>query len=471
VHRGFHLIFRILAGAALLQSVAASAATQAQIDAARTSGLAWLYQHQQGDGGWGSVPGLAVQSTSAAVNALLNAGVQTGNTYNAAVSRLANVDPSSVDGMSRKLDTLMRTGTDVSAFASRLQSSRNIYKAWGSLPGYGYGPADTALALSALLDAVPTYTNNDVAYALCSAILPTQHTGGGWSYLGGGTGAPASATPGAIIPTAYAILVLQKINTTRFTGLSCSGTPYTFTTSINNGIAFLLTKQNADNGFGENGTSGALETALAYMAISGVNPAHAALGPARDDLIATQQPDGSWAGDPFQTALALQSFPATTLTDTAQDGIPDVVKVALGINVNDGTSGRALRPGNGQSITGTTAPIALADLTTNQSASLALTGSGGTPPYSYTLLSGKLPDGMTLASDGTISGTPTTAGQFNFIYELTDSLGAPFTLAGQITVSATPKVVPALPVWGSILFALMLLGSGIVTERRRTRHS
>ena len=38
----------------------------------------------------------------------------------------------------------------------------------------------------------------------------------------------------------------------------------------------------------------------------------------------------------------------------------------------------------------------------------------GQPPYSWSLISGALPPGLTLATNGVISGTPTTNGTFNF---------------------------------------------------------
>lgn len=50
----------------------------------------------------------------------------------------------------------------------------------------------------------------------------------------------------------------------------------------------------------------------------------------------------------------------------------------------------------------------------------AKTGGGAGPPYSYVLLSGAVPDGMTLRSDGLISGRPTTAGTSTFWLELRD---------------------------------------------------
>lgn len=47
---------------------------------------------------------------------------------------------------------------------------------------------------------------------------------------------------------------------------------------------------------------------------------------------------------------------------------------------------------------------------------------GGTPPYTFSVISGALPDGLTLDSvTGIVSGTPIIAGLFNFIIEVTDS--------------------------------------------------
>lgn len=49
---------------------------------------------------------------------------------------------------------------------------------------------------------------------------------------------------------------------------------------------------------------------------------------------------------------------------------------------------------------------------------------GGTPPYTFNLTSGAFPDGLTLNADGTITGTPTTAGDFNATVDVADSAGA-----------------------------------------------
>jgi hypothetical protein len=53
--------------------------------------------------------------------------------------------------------------------------------------------------------------------------------------------------------------------------------------------------------------------------------------------------------------------------------------------------------------------------------SFQLAGSGGTPPYVFSLVSGSLPDGLTLSSTGLISGTPTAAGTSNFVLGIHDA--------------------------------------------------
>lgn len=71
--------------------------------------------------------------------------------------------------------------------------------------------------------------------------------------------------------------------------------------------------------------------------------------------------------------------------------------------------------------------------------------SGGTAPYTYVLTAGTLPGGITLAADGTLSGTPTAIGTFNFSVTATDST------TGNGPYSSAPRgyslvVVDAVPV-------------------------
>jgi hypothetical protein len=72
-------------------------------------------------------------------------------------------------------------------------------------------------------------------------------------------------------------------------------------------------------------------------------------------------------------------------------------------------------------ITSSTLPSGV--LNTAYTTTLTATGGSGTG-YTWTLSSGSLPAGLSLASStGVISGTPTTAGTSNFTVEVTDSLG------------------------------------------------
>jgi hypothetical protein len=79
-----------------------------------------------------------------------------------------------------------------------------------------------------------------------------------------------------------------------------------------------------------------------------------------------------------------------------------------------------------------------------------LTASGGEPPYKWSLAEGVLPPGLTLSTNGLISGTPTNAGTFNFVARVTDSLLATatqtlsvvvYTLSSSVTFSVTPSAV------------------------------
>jgi hypothetical protein len=55
--------------------------------------------------------------------------------------------------------------------------------------------------------------------------------------------------------------------------------------------------------------------------------------------------------------------------------------------------------------------------------SSAVTASGGTSPYLYAKTSGSLPGGLTLHTNGTLDGTPTTCGDFTFTVTATDDHG------------------------------------------------
>jgi hypothetical protein len=74
--------------------------------------------------------------------------------------------------------------------------------------------------------------------------------------------------------------------------------------------------------------------------------------------------------------------------------------------------------------------------------SSALVATGGVPAYTFSITSGSLPPVLALnASTGAITGTPTTAGPFNFAAKVVDSTGSQAgtaTAACTITISDIP---------------------------------
>ncbi len=113
-------------------------------------------------------------------------------------------------------------------------------------------------------------------------------------------------------------------------------------------------------------------------------------------------------------------------------------------------------PTETQSITITiepTAPLAITTTTlpngvvgTVYPAGTQLQATGGVPPYTWTLLTNQatFPTGLTLASNGAITGTPTATGIFNtFTVRVSDSETTPMTAtttAGQLSITITNQL-------------------------------
>jgi uncharacterized protein (TIGR03437 family) len=78
--------------------------------------------------------------------------------------------------------------------------------------------------------------------------------------------------------------------------------------------------------------------------------------------------------------------------------------------------------------------------------SFSFAATGGSPPYNWSVSSGSLPPGLALASNGSLTGTPTSTGQFSFLVQVSDSpqqslaaqvSTAPFTIRITQPVSVT----------------------------------
>lgn len=130
-----------------------------------------------------------------------------------------------------------------------------------------------------------------------------------------------------------------------------------------------------------------------------------------------------------------------TATDSASVGSGGPYSVANSYSITIGAPTITIAP---TTLTGATAGVAY---------SQSITASGGVAPYTYTVTAGALPAGLTLASGGTLSGTPSAGGTFSFTITATDSAtgtGAPFTgnrayamTVAAATISISPSTLPS----------------------------
>jgi len=95
----------------------------------------------------------------------------------------------------------------------------------------------------------------------------------------------------------------------------------------------------------------------------------------------------------------------------------------------------------------------------------AVSATGGTSPYAWSISSGTLPTGVSLASSGAISGTPTVAGTFPFTIAVKDSTGASASanLSINVVTPAAPSVSISSPANGSTVSGTISV-SGVASD-------
>lgn len=135
------------------------------------------------------------------------------------------------------------------------------------------------------------------------------------------------------------------------------------------------------------------------------------------------------------------SISGTTLTYTPTSGYSGTDSLTYRVT-NDGGSAQATVTITVTAPTLAITPSTLSQTQVGSSFSETLSASLGTAPYTFT--ASGLPNGVTLAEDGTLSGIPEEAGDFTVTVTATDDLGA----IGQADLSLT--VLPEDPVAGDV---------------------
>lgn len=116
----------------------------------------------------------------------------------------------------------------------------------------------------------------------------------------------------------------------------------------------------------------------------------------------------------------------------AAQSIADAAAVKLaGCIADDYNRQHARRPA--RCIITSTSPLPEGDV--GEPYSVVLAQTGATLPVTWSLLSGALPDGLSLSSGGVISGTPTVAASFGFVVRLSNLTGTSCTKQLSITIN------------------------------------
>ena len=115
----------------------------------------------------------------------------------------------------------------------------------------------------------------------------------------------------------------------------------------------------------------------------------------------------------------------------------------------------------------TLTPSSLPNGTTGVSYSQTLTGSGGTAPYSFGLVSGGVPLGLTLTGAGVLAGTPLAATTYDFSVRATAANGC-FSASAYTIAIAQGAGVPTMPQALLAFLAMGLAALGYLRLRRRT---
>jgi hypothetical protein len=272
--------------------------------------------------------------------------------------------------------------------------------------------------------------------------------------LGGTVGVPYSATlttsPQAFAAWSYTGSLPPGLSMTAGSSYAAtiSGTPtvagtYTFTVQAN---------------LGTNPNAGPILVTQAYIVVIA-----AAQVPPPVSISPSSLPNGTLGTAYLQVLTASGGYGAGTYTFSMDPSSPGSLPAGLTITTAGTIAGTPVALGififsvrvtsqtaNGGSvsvsqaysitITGTTLAIVTTSLpsgTVGVLYSQALAASGGTPPYTWRLTGSTLSVGLTLATSGTFSGTPTTAGSFTYQVTVSDSA------QGSATGSFTIRIAPA----------------------------
>src|SRR6185312_2159900 len=154
---------------------------------------------------------------------------------------------------------------------------------------------------------------------------------------------------------------------------------------------------------------------------------------------------------PYSYAITAGALPAGLILNPATGAVTGTPTTAgtfnFTVTATDSTGGTAATKSSNCSVVIAPPTIAVTCITSTGQVgvaySSAFVASGGTAPYTYSITAGALPGGLTLnPATGAVTGTPTTAGTFNFTVTATDSTeGHAATTSSNCSIVISPPTI------------------------------
>lgn len=290
---------RIGASLAWLLAVAIAVSTPSPAAATSAAGVAFLERSQNEDGSWGGGAGdiAVVDQVSPLATQVLRAYSPASPKLSAACAYLAAHSPVAVEEVGRFVEALATCGPVPASLPQHLADLQNADGGWGIDEGFGSDVLDTVFAVRGL--AAAGALADDVRASAVSFLLGTQRPDGGWSVNADKDG-DVYLNDSDVYLTSLVLLALTQLPNSE----GAAG-------AISAGSAWLATEIAAD-GSVPTSMGTVFETALAYQALVRTT----AEAPPREATLAyvvgQQRADGSWHGEAFSTALALQTLADST---------------------------------------------------------------------------------------------------------------------------------------------------------------
>jgi hypothetical protein len=336
------------------------------------------------------------------------------------------------------------------------------FAAAGGAPPYAWSisgtlPTGLTLSLAGLLSGTPTQVGTfPITVAVSDSAGAKASTSYSLSIVSGLAIATAPVLPVASNGVPYSFTLQPAGGAAPYSWVITSG-------ALPNGLAFSSGGQisgtpvsTGDFSFTVQVTDGASNTAKKDFTLSAAGPlsiAAAALPAGAVGSPYSQTFTAAGGTAPYSWTLTSGSLPpglALEIPTGVLSGTPTQAEtysftVAV-TDANSVTAGRQFTVTIGAGLTFLTA-ASLPNATAGAPYSSQLQASGGTPPYSWSVLQGNLPTGVTFnGASALISGTPTAAGAFNFTVQIQDA--ANLTATHAFTIISGLPAMPAISVAG-----------------------